>query len=810
VIYLWGLDVSGVEQAAASQSKAPLAHMEQAEALGAVAPLFLVQALAEAKASRSFDPRLRLVTRDVQRARIGSAPGQPAQAPLWGFGRTVALEYPTLWGGLIDLPPAHESSPREDAEALRRELLQSDREGEVSLREGGRYVARLVRRPREMVGTTAPIFRDGATYVITGGLGMMGLAMARWMVERHNVRSLVLAGRREPTAAAHDILQGLRSRGAVIDVVRADVGVEANARRLVEQAQRRGALRGVIHCAGVVDDGIVGRMDREKLLCVTAPKMRGSWFLHRYTRDLDLDFFVLNSSLLSLTGAAGQANYTAANAFLDALGAYRRGLGLPATVINWGPWADEGMAAATGARGAAIWRTRGTRAIAVEQGLQVVEELLRRRVDQAAVTITDWAIYLKQFPEPPAFYEEVARDVGLGEVPKRALSDGDGIARLRATPVEHRRDALLDFVRGQVMDELGFADPIDLHQPLNELGLDSLMSVNVANRLEVGLGIAVPVSKLIHGPSVADLVDQLFPQLPRSADDRLAPERTRPDDVRARPRVASATEAGGLLVFPRPNRSATTRLFCFHYAGGGAATFRPWVDALDPSIELVAIDPPGRGSRLGELPPDRLEAFVGQLTLAIAPYLDKPLAFFGHCLGALLLFETARRLLASEPAYLAHVFVSGARPPHLIRREGPFERNLLAALLEHPEFDPFRPGHEQPDPVFAEMIRHFNINATEEFLKSTDLRRLLLPAVRADFAMAYHYRYTSAAPWDAAVTCFLGRDDPYVTREDALEWGPYTRAGFQLLLRPTAHFLVVDERPFILETINRTLAGPRA
>src|SRR5262249_38223915 len=315
----------------------------------------------------------------------------------------------------------------------------------------------------------------------------------------------------------------------------------------------------------------------------------------------------------------------------------------------------------------------------------------------------------------------LAREAGLGQAPRRAAGDGDALDRLREAPGERHRDLLLEFVRAQLMDELGFSEEIDVHQPLNELGLDSLMSVNVANRLEVGLGIAVPVSKLIQGPSVAELVDQLFPQVARGAEDAPSLEpRHRATDFGAviggghatgGRSAASATDAGGLLVFPRPNRSATVRLFCFHYAGGGATTFRPWVDALDPAIELVAIDPPGRGSRVDERSLETLPAYVEQLLPALAPYLDKPMAFSAPCLGALLLFEAARGSLAVGPTPLSHVFVSGARPPHLLHREGPFERDLLAALLRHPQFDPFRPGHEQPEPVFAEMIRHFNIDA---------------------------------------------------------------------------------------------------
>jgi surfactin synthase thioesterase subunit/acyl carrier protein len=463
------------------------------------------------------------------------------------------------------------------------------------------------------------------------------------------------------------------------------------------------------------------------------------------------------------------------------------------------------MAFAAGARGAAIWQARGTSPLAPDDGLRALEDLMLGCIDQAAVTITDWNAYLKQFPEAPPLYEELAREAGVAVGAKRAASNGDVMVRLGAAPPERHRAMLVDFVRAHVMEVLGFSEEIDPQQPLDELGLDSLMSVNLANRLELGLGIPVPLSRLIQGPSVDELVDQLFPQLGPPAEEAPGPT---PEPGRENPRRAAATsaiEAGGLLVFPRPNPSAPVRLFCFHYAGGGAAPFRPWADALHPTIELVAIEPPGRGARVDEPSVDTLDDFLGSLIPALAPYLDRPVSFFGHCLGALLLFETTRQLATRGTLPLVHAFVSGARPPHLLHREGMFEHGLLTALLRHPEYDPLRPGHEQPDPVFAELIRHFDIAATEEFLRSAELRRLLLPAVRADFAMAARYRFEPTPPWDAPITAFVGDGDPYVTREDALEWGRYTRGGFQVWVRPTAHYLIVDERPFILETINRAL-----
>ena len=191
----------------------------------------------------------------------------------------------------------------------------------------------------------------------------------------------------------------------------------------------------------------------------------------------------------------------------------------------------------------------------------------------------------------------------------------------------------------------------------------------------------------------------------------------------------------------------------------------------------------------------------------MAPYLDKPAAFYGHCLGGITLFETARRLRKDHAIDLRHLFVSSARPPRRLLRVGRFEERLLTRLLKQPKFDPLVQPYDQTDEIFAELIRHFNIGASEEFLASRELRRLLMPAIRAESRMASRYRFRPEPPWDVGITCFVGADDPYVTREDALVWSEHTRTDFRLHLREGDHFLVVDDREFIVGAINRELVA---
>jgi surfactin synthase thioesterase subunit/NAD(P)-dependent dehydrogenase (short-subunit alcohol dehydrogenase family)/acyl carrier protein len=806
VVSLWGLDAPSLLDMSAGA-------FEETEATILGSALFVTQAVVGARSSR-FEPRVWFATRNAQGAvPAETAPIEAMPAALWGFGRTVALEHPALWGGLIDLAAAG-SSPRDDAGMIAGELLGPDGEDQVAFRDGRRLVARLGREAPGHGRMPSRVVRDDATYLVTGGTGSLGLKVARWLVEEQGARSVVLVGRRGADGHARGVVAALRARGATVDVVNADVSVEADVKGVIDGIRRhRPPLRGVIHCAGVVDDGIVGQLDWPRFARATAPKIRGAWLLHHHTRDVEIDFFVLYSSLLSLTGSAGQANYTAANAFLDGLAAHRRQLGLSAMVVNWGPWAEAGMATRAGERGAATWRARGTRFIAPDEGVAALRQLMGDGVEQAAVTFTDWTTYLTQFREVPPLYADLGRAPAAGassisDAPRQNVE-----ARWREAPSEDRVAAVLDVVRRHVSEELGFDEPIDPRRSLHDVGLDSLMAVNVSNRLERTLGIAVPVAKLIRGPSLTELVTELFPELVNGHDGgaRVRPEE--PPPIAPGPGVegsrlgvaASITLGDGWLVFPRPNPSAATRLFCFHYAGGGAATFRPWADTLDPSIELVAVDPPGRGARVDESPLRTFDELMAELMPRVEPYLDRPFALFGHCLGALTALEAARRFVPLARAPLVHLFVSGARPPHRLAHEGRFEETLLRQLLTHPEFDPLRPSHEQPDDVLAEVIRHFGIDASDGFLQNAELRHLILPAVRADFAMAFHHRTTPMPPWDTPLTCFIGLGDPYVSQEDALEWGRYTRVAFQLRLRDTAHFLIVDDRDFIVDTVNREL-----
>ncbi|TDB90608.1 SDR family NAD(P)-dependent oxidoreductase [Actinomadura sp. KC216] len=500
VAHLWSLD-------APSPDRSGVTGLRDAQVRGAVSVLHLIQTLTSAPGP----PRLWLVTSGVHGVGAAQAPVSVAQAPVWGLGRVAALEHPELHPVLVDLDHVRDHVRDVPAAWLADELRADDDENEVACRDGERYVARLVPAGTSTAPTVpSDAVRANATYLITGGLGALGLHVAGWLVE-HGARHLVLVGRRGPDEGAEQRLRTLRDTGAEVRPVRADVGDEqAFSHALAEATEFMPPLRGVVHAAGVLDDATLHTLTAERLLAVFEPKVAGAWNVHACTAHLPLDFFVMFSSAAAVLGSPGQGNYAAANAFVDALASLRASQGRPALSVAWGPWEDAGLAVRSGGadRLAAL---AGIEGIEPADGVEIFGRLLGARTHWLAVMPIDrrrWAERPPVAARSPLVAELAVPDAATPPDGGRgALTAADLLA---ADPAD-QQELLESYLRVEIARALEMPlDQLDIDEPLTSIGVDSLVAVGVKNQIEVELGMSLPLADALEGSSLREIAARML------------------------------------------------------------------------------------------------------------------------------------------------------------------------------------------------------------------------------------------------------------------------------------------------------------
>ncbi len=462
--------------------------------------------------------------------------GALSGALLWGFGSVVDLEYGDLNARILDLDP--ESAP--SAGELADELLFPDRETRAARRGGERRVARLTRLEAERATPPASAsgrLRGDRSYLVTGGLGGIGLEMAAWLAES-GAGAIVLNGRRAPDERAAGTIERLRERGAAVRVEIADVtdgaAVEGMLRRLDAELP---PLAGVIHSVGVLADGAITNQDWGRFERVLAPKMLGAWRLHQATADQDLDLFVLFSSVAGVLGNAGQANHAAANAFLDQLARHRRALNLPGQAIAWGAWSEVGEAEERRERVAGRLAATGQGWMAPERGVEAFARLLRLDVVASVVAPLDGSA----LTSPPPLLEELAgTGVGAGDAAPETAP-----VRLLELPPAEREPALVAFVQEELKAILRLRSAPSPTAGFFELGMDSLMAVELRNRLHRAFGGALTVSNtaVFDHPDASRLARHLAEEL---GDAPLAPSEATGTTVAALPAAGDRVAIVGM------------------------------------------------------------------------------------------------------------------------------------------------------------------------------------------------------------------------------------------------------------------------
>lgn len=646
------------------------------------------------------------------------------------------------------------------------------------------HTGKLVAR---MIGETVPALppqdvplRADRSYLVTGGTGGFGLCVAKWLVQQ-GARHLVLVSRSGlRTALDAEAVDALRAQGGHIVVQQLDVADKDAVLELLKAVQRDGPpLAGIVHSAAVLADARLVDMTLPRFLAALRPKALGAWNLHQATLELgiELEHFVLLSSISAVFGLVGQSNYATANCFLDALAEHRQRLGLRATSVNLGMLG----------RYAGMWNTQGADALMAQfqnqgWGLMSLAEALdwlrqsfaEQPVQRLAARL-DFAQFAKAYPN-------LRIDARFARLFQRATSRPTAESasrlseRLYALAPDARLAALTEGLCSTLARILGVAPAaVAPEEPLGSLGLDSLMLTQLNNWIYRELGVSLPIMKLLRGPSLRVLAEHILAA--RSSSEPLPPTPLS-HGVAKLPAGLSAASRWLVRGTPTP---AVRRLFCFHPVGAGAALFAPILLAPPSELEVLALQAPGRENRANEPHERDFHRLIECVTAALKDHLDRPYVFWGHSFGGLVAFEVLRRLRALGLPQPVHLLLSGTIAPH------------LAAGLKDRELIQLAEVSDSSLDYLLAISRHVD---------DPELLRAIFPRLRADLPLLTSYRFEDQPPLDVPITAVAAQHDDLVYPDEIAAWSLHTRARFELTTVRGGHWFLSQEEPLLRSLIE--------
>jgi len=454
--------------------------------------LYLIQAIISSNWSKL--PKIWILSTSCRNV-INETELNLKKSPLWGFAQVVNQEYPSLKCVCIDIDKDTEE------ESIFQEFISDfSNEYRIAYRKGQRYCERLSVY-KFTTDKVENIIKDDFSYLVTGGTGSLGIYTCQWLKDQ-GAKYIIITSRNAPKNGVLEKIKDIEKSGVKILFIKSDVSIQSHVEEIFQTAKESmPVISGIIHTAGVLDDGVLINQTKDKFDKVLAPKIAGAWNLHMYSQELNLDFLVFFSSAVSIIGSSGQSNYAAANAFMDTLAHYRNISGLPALSINWGPWSDSNMI--TNLEN--IWSDRGLDLIDKDKGFEILQRLISDKAVQACVMPVNWSKFFMQYNDKtmPEFYSNFYKKSF------QKLDDkNEFFEKLKKLDIEGQKEYISQYVQKVTSEVMGFSvtKKIGMRQRLFDIGMDSLMALELKNRLEADFGKTLIPTLVFDYPMIESIV----------------------------------------------------------------------------------------------------------------------------------------------------------------------------------------------------------------------------------------------------------------------------------------------------------------
>ena len=730
------------------------ACMEEISARPAVTGLGLINLVKTMEAHKFTHPPQLVTVTSGAHALNGTAVG-PLQSITLGLSRGIANEFPHYKVRKFDLSTA---ATADEFDLLTKWIFKRNGdETELSIRKQTTYAARLERHKPDLLGFKDAEFSSEGTYLVTGFKGI-GFEFVKWMANK-GAKNFVLLSR-SGSAPSHVMVEIdlLRESEVNISIEKADV-CDYNRLKTVISGIKQ--LKGVVHAAGLVNANALVKIEDQEFTGVLGPKVQGTWNLHQLTKECDLDTFILFSSASSLIGLSGQASYVTANTFLDQFAHYRQQMGLRATSINWGVIKDVGMVA-NEQHLEKYARAEGFIPVEIDKAIKAYEIVFHEQGTQVGVFKIDAGAMADYY----SYLAGSAYFKGLLAGKESASTSFQDIKKVLAVlpgPAE-RTEAIQQLLKQALAPIIkSDASKIDVNARLKNLGLDSIMAVQLRNQLEKRMDLKLSVGDFWKYPTVAEYSKYLL--------DRL--------DVGVKTGDEDDNEEA--FITPRITPRAKMQLICFHDAGGNASLFSNWEDHLPEDMDLKLFEMPGRGQKLHQRPYQQVQQFTDDLVPKIQSMGDIPFALFGHSMGGLLAFELTKALRKNGGPLPVKLFVSST--PQLA------------------SYDRSRVDHNMTVERMVELYPHLS----QEQVPDEELRSMLIEMMRKDLGVLSNYRYRQESPLEVPIVGIYGSEDPGADHSSMSKWQMETSVGCTIIQRDGGHHYIHQDHDFVLDLVQKEL-----